>query len=327
MKRATDTDVDFFTELPTYAQLRGDDGYVMTPPEFQWPCVTPVQDQGSCGACWAFASVATLADRFRVFSDLATLTLSPYKMLACNFAGLETDRYFPQLALTLQKQKRAQRKFGCAGNSLQDAWRYLFISGVPELACVPFLGRACKELVGPNEDTCTDGAALRTFRCSMYYAVTDIEREIYLRGPVSAAMRLYDDFWTHDYTQVYTSNLRGAPQGHAVRIVGWGESAREGKWWLVYNSFGVAWGLNGTFRIRRGTNECAIESNVIAGLPDAFGSWQVVGSDSDLAFRARIESDRPPLPRLQRESGTFVSRPGAALSRPIFYKVPACRHD
>ena len=41
---------------------------------------------------------------------------------------------------------------------------------------------------------------------------------------------------------------------------------RRVDYWLVANSFGVSWGdLGGFFHIRRGTNECGLESLPTAG--------------------------------------------------------------
>ena len=36
-------------------------------------------------------------------------------------------------------------------------------------------------------------------------------------------------------------------------------------YWLVANSWNTSWGDNGFVKIRRGTNECGIESEVVAG--------------------------------------------------------------
>ena len=93
--------------------------------------------------------------------------------------------------------------------------------------------------------------------------------------------------------------------GHSVKILGWGtDDTTSEPYWLVANSWGVSWvrttrgsvacrvlarslagsqerslvthGFGprclqgeekGFFRIRRGTDECYIESNAIAGLP------------------------------------------------------------
>ena len=39
------------------------------------------------------------------------------------------------------------------------------------------------------------------------------------------------------------------------------------KYWLAANSWGESWGEKGFFRIRRGVNECGIESSAVTGLP------------------------------------------------------------
>ena len=50
---------------------------------------------------------------------------------------------------------------------------------------------------------------------------------------------------------------------HSVKIIGWG-SERGEPYWLIQNSWGALHGEAGLARIRRGTNECGIESEVLA---------------------------------------------------------------
>ena len=48
---------------------------------------------------------------------------------------------------------------------------------------------------------------------------------------------------------------------HAAQLVGYGVDEASGeKYWIVKNSHGKQRDEKGFFRIRRGTNECAIES-------------------------------------------------------------------
>ena len=55
---------------------------------------------------------------------------------------------------------------------------------------------------------------------------------------------------------------------HAVVAVGYGADNKTGeKFWIVKNSWGEDWGEEGYFRIRRGTDECSIESIAVSAEP------------------------------------------------------------
>lgn len=55
---------------------------------------------------------------------------------------------------------------------------------------------------------------------------------------------------------------------HVVAIVGYGADKETGeKFWIVKNSWGESWGESGFFRIRRGTDECSIESIAVSAQP------------------------------------------------------------
>jgi len=48
---------------------------------------------------------------------------------------------------------------------------------------------------------------------------------------------------------------------HSVVIVGWGVDDKTGtKFWIVRNSYGKRWGMDGDFLVRRGENDFGIES-------------------------------------------------------------------
>jgi len=84
-------------------------------------------------------------------------------------------------------------------------------------------------------------------------------------GPISAAYIVFNDFMNYK-SGVYHKSV-GAIQvgGHAIEVVGWGVEAGD-KYWLVKNSWGASWGLDGYFKI--GINECGFPDMGAFGCPE-----------------------------------------------------------
>lgn len=51
---------------------------------------------------------------------------------------------------------------------------------------------------------------------------------------------------------------------HSVMLMGWGVDESDKKFWIVRNSYGEKWGMNGDFYIRRGNDDFGIESEQVA---------------------------------------------------------------
>lgn len=269
--------------------------------------LSPVRNQGRCGSCWAFASTSALADRFNIQSKgKLKIELSPTKMIICDFLKDEiSSDYSDNLETKNNLNIKSIKNGACNGNSLIDAWEYLYIIGTNTEDCVPYnksLGNKLNfprlsnfqkneqlpfcNVTGPIGDMCVDismdehsdfeyGTPARFYRCFHYYSVSqneaDICQEIFDWGPVSTGMIIYSDFFSFDSkNDIYEWNGKdGLIGGHAVEIVGWGEEKGK-KYWIIKNSWGDKWGRNGYFYIVRGKNNCEIEENVITGIPDFF---------------------------------------------------------
>lgn len=261
--------------------------------------ICEVIDQGSCGSCWAIATTSALGDRFNIQSmGVLNIQLSPAKMILCDQEG--SKEFSKSSSLNIESIK----KVACYGNSLVDACRYLYQFGTPEETCIPYAERMgvkdefpslsdfndtskvplCTDITGPYRDRCSpdeSGEPQRLYRALHFYGIAgipsdrgsslNIQSNLYKWGPVVTAFQLYPDFYTFDaYNDIYRWNGKGsAVGGHAVCIMGWGVEGDQ-PYWLVKNSWGVDWGVNGYFKIVRGENHCDIEANCMGLVPDFF---------------------------------------------------------
>jgi len=174
--------------------------------------LTPVRDQGKCGSCWAFASTATLSDLFNIQSrGKMKVNLSPAKILLCNFMGGEfgTHQQDKEVDITNEINASSLESGVCYGNSLYDAWRYLYVIGVGTEDCVPYneqlnqnfkfdklstyskkINRLplCFSVTGRIGDMCSDystnpitgeeyGTPMRFYRCLHYYSIAGIQAD------------------------------------------------------------------------------------------------------------------------------------------------------
>jgi len=94
-------------------------------------------------------------------------------------------------------------------------------------------------------------------------SVQDMMTEVDTNGPFEVAFSVYADFLTYK-TGVYEYTTGDYLGGHAVKLIGYGtESGTD--YWLCQNSWTTTWGDGGYFKIRKGTDECGIEDDAVAG--------------------------------------------------------------
>jgi hypothetical protein len=211
---------------------------------------TEIRNQGSCGSCYAMASISALESRFRVKSHLAYRPiLAPQEVVSCSFYNQGCEGGYPYLVA------KHGTEFG-----MVDAECHPYTARNSE--CQPECSRPRLHLtnysyVGGYMGGCSEVAMMH---------------EIYQNGPVMVAFQAPPDLF------YYTGGIYTGPspkeeaQGvngvnvwqqtnHAVVAVGWGVDEATGtKYWKLKNTWGLKWGENGYFRIRRGTNECGVES-------------------------------------------------------------------
>jgi len=215
----------------------------------QWTqCELPILDQAQCGSCWAFGAAETLSDRFCIASQgKINVQLSPQYLVSCSTGNL-----------------------GCNGGILTLAWASLERSGLPTLDCTPYTSSQgdvpyCSDI----EKGCTDGTPLKRYYAKSwstrwYISVNSIKTEILQNGPVESAFTVYEDFLSYS-GGVYKYTSGSALGGHAIKIIGWGTEDGQ-DYWLVANSWGTDWGIQGYFKMAIG--DSGIDNSGIAASPD-----------------------------------------------------------
>lgn len=208
----------------------------------QWPgCVHAIRNQQQCGSCWAFGATEALSDRFCVSKNVQVI-LSPEDLVSCDDSN-----------------------DGCQGGQLQSAWQYMANPGVVADSCFPYTAGGGS--APPCSEKCSSGQVYKV-QGSTIHTYTDeqsIQTAIMNGGPVEASFSVYQDFMSYS-SGVYQHKSGSLLGGHAVKIVGWGNSNGT-PYWIIANSWGTSWGLNGYFWMLRGVNECGIEDNAVAGTP------------------------------------------------------------
>eukprot|EP00003_Mantamonas_plastica_P004703 TRINITY_DN1373_c0_g1_i2.p1 TRINITY_DN1373_c0_g1~~TRINITY_DN1373_c0_g1_i2.p1 ORF type:complete len:391 (-),score=122.48 TRINITY_DN1373_c0_g1_i2:60-1232(-) len=225
------------------------------PQEFTWTnvngvnYVSPIRNQEQCGSCYTFATTAALEARLRIQSNMTqTDIFAPQSILSCSQYSQKCEGGFAFLV----------SKFG------KDFHR------ITTEECFPYTG---------SDDTpckyCDDK--------SQYWGIKDygyvgnyfgncsesgMMQEIFEWGPVAVGFEVHKDFMSYK-SGVYHCNKTAPPDdfvetNHAVLVVGWGVENGT-PYWLVKNSWGTTWGLDGFFKIQRGINTCGIEE---------MASWQ-----------------------------------------------------
>jgi cathepsin B len=246
------------------------------------PIIGMVRDQSNCGSCWAFGSTEAFNDRHCIATGDAKTVLSPEDTAACCTG------------------RTCQFSMGCNGGQPAGAWNWFTKDGVctggnyedvgTGTTCKPYTLESCAHHSDPEpgQKSCEDIESYKTPKCtstcsesgyttpykddkmkakSSYSVkgVSNMQKELMEKGTLSVALSVYEDF--EAYTGgVYQHTSGKYLGGHAVKMIGWGVDADTNTpYWLCVNSWNYGWGEQGLFRILRGSDECGIESSVVAG--------------------------------------------------------------
>ncbi|TRZ15310.1 hypothetical protein HGM15179_011830 [Zosterops borbonicus] len=196
--------------------------------------VTPVKNQGPCGSCWTFSTTGCLESAIAIATG-KLLSLAEQQLVDC---------------------AQAFNNHGCSGGLPSQAFEYiLYNKGLMGEDSYPYRAKngTCK--FQPEKAI----AFVKDVINITQYDEDGMVEAVGKHNPVSFAFEVTSDFM-HYRKGVYSNpRCEHTPDkvNHAVLAVGYGEE--DGiPYWIVKNSWGRFWGMQGYFLIERGKNMCGL---------------------------------------------------------------------
>merc|ERR1711934_43214 len=198
--------------------------------------VNAIKNQGQCGSCWAFGTVASVeAANFNKNKKL--VSLSEQQLVSCDTHGGDQ---------------------GCKGGLPDNAFKYVESTGLTTESNYPYtsgglMSSASRNLLGGGKNKC-DTTKIKGDLVKVT-GYKDVKGESQLAAAVAqqvVAVGIDGMSIQHYSSGIFKSSCTGQID-HAVAVVGYAKD-----YWKVRNSWGTTWGESGYIRMTRGSDECHI---------------------------------------------------------------------
>ena len=195
--------------------------------------VTHVKNQQQCGSCWAFSAVGSMEGQHaKATGQLKSLSES--QIVDCDVNG--TDE-------------------GCFGGWMDGAFKYAIETGMEQEQDYPYV---------PQNEPCKYNKSDVVARFTSFKDVTGgengLKKAVAATGPISVAIDASNpSFQFYKSGVYYEPDCSQTMLDHGVLVVGYNTTQNGTDYWIVKNSWGDDWGLDGYILMSRNrNNSCGI---------------------------------------------------------------------
>ncbi|RZB75640.1 Vignain [Glycine soja] len=182
--------------------------------EGKWSCQA-MKDQGQCGNCWAFSTVATTEGIYQITTSML-MSLSEQELVDCDSVD-----------------------HGCDGGYMEGGseanYPYTAVDGTYD---------ANKEA--------SPAAQIKGYETVPANSEDALQKAV-ANQPVSVTIDAGGSAFQFNSSGVFTGQC-GTQLDHGVTAVGYGSTDDGTQYWIVKNSWGTQWGEEGYIRMQRGTD-------------------------------------------------------------------------
>ncbi len=196
--------------------------------------VTPVKNQGQCGSCWAFSTTGSLEGQ-HFLKKGKLVSLSEQNLVDCS-----------------------KKNDGCQGGLMVTAFEFIIKNdGIDTEESYPYKGHN-EKCRFKEQDV---GATETSYKKISKDSVSGVMEACSKVGPISVAMDASRSSFQFYKKGIYKDKRCSSKKlDHGVLCVGYGTESGE-DYFLIKNSWGKRWGMEGYFMISREDNMCGIATS------------------------------------------------------------------